>query len=169
MGGGSKSESKSEPVWPAGSQEMRNMLFQKYASQMRGEIDEGMYGRMRAETADAASIERERLLRAMGRTPGVAGPERHERLRRIQGAEIQSSAAALAQQRTQGFQQALRYSMQSPAQKSSQKTKGANPWIKAGTGIAAAGMGMGAAYLLSKQGQGSDLPGGVSDNIGNVT
>jgi len=115
---------------------------------MRGEIDEGMYGRMRAETADAASIERERLLRAMGRTPGVAGPERHERLRRIQGAEIQSSAAALAQQRTQGFQQALRYSMQSPAQKSSQKAKEESPWTEVGTGGALTGIGMGAAYLM---------------------
>ena len=123
--GGSASKQTTKPVWAAGSQEERLISGVELAKQLRGDrsfADKIQEQHARDQIISQGYIDRENVLRSMGRTNGAYGPERFSALRSIEDSKIKgmanlSTQAALGN-RAAALQLMTQQSMQAPSQNS---------------------------------------------------
>jgi len=145
--GSKAAKTKTSVEWPTGAPEMRAFLYPQLVKQMRGEetFADKVAGQRQVDNINVqAAIEKERLLRSMGRMPGVPGPERYQELRRVTDSSIDATARANVMARTnmqqQALSQALQYAMQPGVQKQT-STGGKKGWGEAAGTIAGAAVG----------------------------
>jgi len=107
--------SKAEVMYGWGGKRMRKLLYPYIQKHMRGELlpyEERALQASKERAAKSAAVLREEALRALGRYPGVSGPERSDVLRRITEQEVKTNAEIETALRQGNYEKAAALAMQ---------------------------------------------------------
>ena len=167
--------SKAEVMYGWGGKRMRKLLYPYIQKHMRGELlpyEERALQASKERAAKSAAVLREEALRALGRYPGVSGPERSDVLRRITEQEVKTNAEIETALRQGNYERAAMLAMQysKPVGIKQTQTSGFGPALAQLAGAAiggavggpagaagVAGIGGAAGGVMSGKGGGSSI------------